>query len=320
MISIVIPVYNEEENVIPLYKSIKETMLPLNTDFEVLFVDDGSTDNTLPNLKKILSNGEGGGFLRVIELQRNFGQTPALLAGFENIRGDIVVTLDGDMQNDPFDIPKMISSLNDEYDVVCGWRKNRHDNIMKKFPSKINNFLNKKLNNVTIHDSGCTLRAYKRETIDDLQLFAEGHRYIPAILANKGYKLTEVETNHLPRIKGKTKYGFRRLFRGFLDLLTLGLLNKWGTKPMHLFSRWFLASSILGTLAVIWMFLERFLFYHIWDYYLGPVSILSNPLLIVSLLLFGFGIQSLFIGFIAELYVRNSSTVKNSYQIKKEWN
>lgn len=319
MISVVVPVFNEEENVIPLFSSLKETLLQIGDTFEIIFVDDGSTDNTMKNLQKILANGNGENHLRVLELERNYGQTPALLAGFHQVKGDIIVSLDGDLQNDPKDIPKLLSELNGTCDVVCGWRKNRHDNIFKKIPSKINNFLNQRLNQVAIHDSGCTLRAYKREAIEDIQLFAEGHRYIPAILANKGFKLSEVETNHHPRTKGKTKYGLGRISRGFIDLLTLRALHKWSKKPIHFFSRWFLAFTFLGFLSTIWMFLERFLFYRIWNYYLEPILIFRNPLLFVSVLFFLSGIITLFFGFLAEILVRKTTDTKNSYSIKKEW-
>ena len=188
MISIVIPVFNEEDNVTPLYNSIYEVMTDIGEPFEVIFVDDGSNDETLMHLQGILANGHSNGNLRIIELQRNYGQTPALLAGLSKIRGDLVVTMDGDLQNDPKDIPKMLKALTDEYDVICGWRKKRHDNAFKKIPSKFNNFLNRKLNDVDIHDSGCTLRVYRREAVDNLELYAEGHRYIPAILAKHGFR------------------------------------------------------------------------------------------------------------------------------------
>lgn len=319
LISIVIPVFNEEENVTPLYKSIKEVMGEIGEKYEVIFVDDGSRDNTLPNLQKILANGAGKGVLRVLELQRNYGQTPALLAGLEHTKGDIVITLDGDLQNDPKDIPKFLEELNGNCDVVCGWRKSRQDNFLKKLPSRFNNFLNRKLNNVDIHDSGCTMRAYRSEAVKGIQLHAEGHRYIPAILANQGFQLSEVETDHKPRIMGKTKYGFKRLFRGFNDLLTLRVLNKWATKPGHLFNFCAVIFFFVSLLSGIWTILERVVFYRFWSFYSEPILIRSNPFLIIGLLLFLFGVLLLFIGFLAELFYRKTTDSKYSYQIKKEW-
>ncbi|MBK5113718.1 MAG: glycosyltransferase family 2 protein [Candidatus Heimdallarchaeota archaeon] len=318
LISIVIPVFNEEDNVVPLFNSIRDVLTNIQRDFEVIFVDDGSTDKTLSNLKSVLDNGVEKDTLRIIELQRNFGQTPALLAGLANIKGELVITMDGDLQNDPQDIPAMLEALTDEFDLICGWRKNRKDNALKKLPSKFNNLLNRKLNNVFIHDSGCTLRIYRREVIEHVQLFAEGHRYIPAILAQQGYRLGEVVTNHRPRTNGKTKYGFKRLFRGFIDLLTLNAINKWGEKPIHLFSRWSLLFMLVSFLTFCWTILERVAF-RFWDFYSELVSIRSNPLFILSFSLFLFGILLLFIGFIAELLLRSSYNSKESYKIKKEW-
>ncbi|NHJ31651.1 MAG: glycosyltransferase family 2 protein [Asgard group archaeon] len=319
LISIVIPVFNEEDNVVPLFNSIRDVMTNIQRDFEVIFVDDGSTDKTLLNLRTVLDNGVEKDTLRIIELQRNFGQTPALLAGLANIRGDLVVTMDGDLQNDPKDIPQMIDALTKEYDAICGWRKNRKDNSFKKLPSKFNNFLNRKLNNVFIHDSGCTLRVYRREAIEGIQLYAEGHRYIPAILAKQGFRLGEVETNHRPRTNGKTKYGFRRLFRGFIDLFTLNAINKWGKKPIHLFSRWVSLFIMISFLTFCWTILERVAFFRFWSLYTEAVYIKSNPLFLISFILLLFGILLLFFGFIAELLLRNSFDSHNSYKIKKEW-
>ena len=319
LISIVIPVFNEEDNVVPLFHSIRDVMTNINRDFEVIFVDDGSTDKTLPNLRAVLDNGVEKDTLRIIELQRNFGQTPALLAGLANIKGELVVTMDGDLQNDPKDIPAMLDALTEEYDVICGWRKNRKDNAFKKLPSKFNNLLNRKLNNVFIHDSGCTLRVYRREAIEHIQLFAEGHRYIPAILAQQGYRLGEVVTNHRPRTNGKTKYGFRRLFRGFIDLFTLNAINKWGKKPIHFFSRWSILFMLVSFLTFCWTILERIAF-RFWDsVYTEAISIKSNPLFILSFSLFLFGIILLFMGYIAELLLRSNYNSNESYKIKKEW-
>lgn len=320
MISYVIPIYNEEENVIPLFESINEIMQEINQPYEVIFIDDGSTDKSLVNLTSELNNGYEKGVLRIIELQGNYGQTSALLAGFANVKGDIVVSLDGDMQNDPRDVLKMLEALTDDKDVICGWRKNRQDNIFKKLPSKLNNFINQNLNNVNIHDSGCTLRIYRKEAIENLQLHAEGHRYIPAILAHQGFRLGEVVTNHKPRINGKTKYGFGRLFRGFIDLVTLGMIHKWEKKPMHFFALWsslfFLSSFFCG----LWTLFERVLFHRIWPDYYEPILIKTNPQLIISIGLALFALLLLFLGYSTELLMRKNTNSHQLYQIKREWN
>jgi hypothetical protein len=175
------------------------------------------------------------------------------------------------------------------------------------------------MNNVHIHDSGCTLRVYRREAIEGIQLYAEGHRYIPAILAKQGFRLGEVETNHRPRTKGVTKYGFRRLFRGFIDLFTLNAINKWSKKPIHLFSRWSGFFMFASFLIFCWTILERVAFHRFWPIYTEAVSIKSNPLLVISFITFLFGILLLLVGFVAELLLRNSFDSHNSYKIKKEW-
>ncbi|MHA1210888.1 MAG: glycosyltransferase family 2 protein [Candidatus Heimdallarchaeota archaeon] len=319
MISIVIPVFNEEENVIPLFTSIVDVMSESDREYELIFVDDGSRDNTLNYLKSLLESGDGQGILRIIELRRNFGQTPAMLAGLAQAKGQFVVTMDGDQQNDPNDIPKLIEALTDEFDVICGWRKNRKDNMLKKLPSKINNRINRRLNNLEIHDSGCTLRIYRREAIEDLQLFAEGHRYIPAILAQQGFLIGEIVTNHRPRTLSKTKYGFKRLFRGFIDLKTLNILNKWGNKPIHFFSLWASVFFLASFLSSIWVLLERVAFHRFWSYYPLPVNINSNPLFFISFGVAIIGLLLLFMGFITELLLRKSYDSHKSYKILKEW-
>ncbi|MEA2071006.1 MAG: glycosyltransferase family 2 protein, partial [Asgard group archaeon] len=214
MISIVIPVFNEEKNVVPLYTAINKIMQEISMPYEVIFVDDGSKDNTLRNLKRLQNNGITVGTLRIIELQKNYGQTFALLAGLHNTRGDKIITMDGDQQNDPKDIPRLLQELGKGYDVICGWRKERNDSIMKKVPSRINNFLNRKFNKIAIHDSGCTMRAYRKKALIDIELFAEDHRYLPAILAKKGNTIRELEVTHNHRKNGKSKYGINRLLRG----------------------------------------------------------------------------------------------------------
>jgi hypothetical protein len=227
--------------------------------------------------------------------------------------------MDGDLQNDPSDIPVLYEALTEEYDVICGWRKNRKDNIFKKLPSKFNNFLNRRLNNLHIHDSGCTLRIYRRAAIENLDLYAEGHRYIPAVLAKKGFKIGEIETHHRPRTMGKTKYGFKRLFRGFIDLLTLNALNKWGSKPSHLFSLWSGIFVVISSLLGIWTLLERVAFHHFWKLYPEFLPIRTNPLLLIGIGVFLFGILLLFMGFITELLSRKLTDTSKSYIIRKEW-
>lgn len=318
-ISVIIPVYNEEANIVQLFNELKETLQSMKKSFEILFIDDGSKDQTLAKLKELLSEGDAENYLRIIEFRKNFGQTPALLAGFNQAKGKYIVTMDGDLQNDPADIPRMFKALTDEVDVVCGWRKNRKDNWLKKIPSRINNWLNRRLTGVEIHDSGCTLRLYRREATQNLPLFAEGHRYIPAMLAKQGFRLTEIETNHRPRVKGKTKYGAKRLFRGFTDLITLFLIHRWGSKPIHLFSQIGLFFLFFGFLSGLWLLCEKYLFWLFWSKYQWNHPISQRPLLFLCILLILTGVQFFFFGYLAELIARGTQDPKESYSIRREY-
>ena len=222
-LSVVVPVFNEEGNVNQLFYEIKKVCSSMMSegnikDYEVIIVNDGSRDRTQVFLEKIKSNEKK---LKIILLRKNFGQTPALKAGFDNATGDVIVTMDGDLQNDPKDIPALLAKLNEGYDVVSGWRHNRKDRFGKKFSSMIMNKLRKTLIGDSIHDYGCSLKAYRKECIKDLQMFGELHRYITAYLHIKGYKIGEVKTNHRPRKSGQTKYGFSRGINGILDLVFL---------------------------------------------------------------------------------------------------
>ena len=206
MLSIVIPVYNEEESLPSLYSELQEVLSSLNIQYEIIFINDGSTDKSLSVLKEIYSKDSS--HIKIIDLRRNFGQTAALLAGFQHARGDLVLSLDADGQNDPHDIPLLLNTLTEEIDVICGWRYPRHDPFFRKIlPSRVSNFLNRKINNLDIHDSGCTLRLYRVEAVKNLSLMRGEHRYIPAILSHQGFNISEVKVNHRPRVKGKSKYG-----------------------------------------------------------------------------------------------------------------
>jgi len=217
MLSAVIPVFNEEDNILPLFGELKGIMQKITNNFEIIYVDDGSNDNTLLNLLSLFSNEKQ--YLRIIQLSRRFGKSAALTAGFQSIKGDIIVTLDGDGQDDPNNIPNLLSALTGEYDVVCGWRKKRHDSLLtKKVPSKIYNFLNRIFTNSNLHDNNCTLRVYRKKTVKELILPKRAHRCLPMILENRGFNITEISVTHRPRLSGKSKYGLKRLFTGFFDL------------------------------------------------------------------------------------------------------
>ena len=227
-ISAVVPVYNEEKNVARLHQELKEALAEIGGFFEIIFVNDGSTDNTLEELKKLKP-------VKIINFRKNFGQTAAMDAGIKEARGEIVITMDGDGQNDPRDIPLLLEKINEGYDVVSGWRWQRKDKPMKRFLSRGANFLRKFLVSDNIHDSGCSLKAYRKECFDKVDLYGEMHRFIPAILRWRGFKIGEVKVSHRPRSAGETKYDWKRIPKGFLDMTSVWFWRKYSDRPLHLF-------------------------------------------------------------------------------------
>lgn len=278
-------------------------------EFEIIIVDDGSADSSLSVLRneKIDKNMNE---LRIIELRKNFGQTAALLAGFSKAQGEIIISLDGDLQNDPKDIPKFLQKLEEGYDIVCGWRKKRKDSVFKRIPSKISNYLNRRLNRINIHDSGCTFRAYISDAAKGLKLTGEGHRYIPAILSYQGYRITEIPIEHHPRLKGKTKYGSGRLFRGFIDLISLNIFYNYRGRPFLLFGAIGIPMFIVGMISTIFMVYERL-------FLRGSLS--DRPAFFIAVMLCIASLQILLTGVIAELYVRTTINPRETYKIRKEY-
>jgi glycosyltransferase involved in cell wall biosynthesis len=231
-VSVVIPLYNEEENVEVLNERLAETLKSMGCDYEIVYVDDGSTDRTMQLLEELQKKDDN---IVVLCLRRNFGQTAAFAAGFDFARGDVVVTMDGDLQNDPKDIPRLLELIG-EYDLVSGWRKKRQDAfITRRLPSIIANWLISKVTGVGLHDYGCSLKAYRREVVKNLRLYGEMHRFIPAVASWYGVKIAEVETTHHPRLRGKSKYGISRTIRVLLDLITVKFLQSFSTKPIQFF-------------------------------------------------------------------------------------
>ncbi|MFP3254704.1 MAG: glycosyltransferase family 2 protein, partial [Hydrogenobaculum sp.] len=232
-ISIVIPIYNEEESVGTLYEKIVNTMNKLPYDYEIIAVDDGSTDNTLNKLKEIASKDKR---LKVISFKRNYGQTAAMFAGFQHASGDVVITMDADLQNDPADIPILIEKINEGYDVVSGWRKDRKDPFFSRtLPSKIANYIISNATGVYLHDYGCSLKAYKKDIAKNFRLYGDMHRFLPALAKGLGAKITEVPVSHHPRLYGKSKYGIGRTIRVILDIFLVKFLNEYINKPLYAF-------------------------------------------------------------------------------------
>jgi len=305
-ISVVIPVYNEEESIEALYKELKSVLDNIKKTYEIIFVDDGSTDKSFEILEKLHNKDKK---VKVIKFRRNFGQTSAISAGFDFSRGEVIITLDGDLQNDPQDISKLLKKINKGYDVVSGWRKERKDPFLrKKIPSKISNSLSRRLTGVKIHDFGCTLKAYRRKSLEGIELYGEMHRFIPAIVAWKGFKVGEVKVNHRPRKFGRTKYGMTRIIKGFLDLLLVVFWKKYSTRPIYLFGTLGLLLSLVGFLLGMYLTLMK-IFYN--------VSLSERPLLLLAVLLIILGVQFIIFGLLADIMIKIYYRKEKAYNIEE---
>lgn len=298
-ISIVIPLYNEAKNIEILYGSLNQVVRTLGRETEIIFIDDGSTDETfqaLLNLKKLDGN------IRIIHFTRNFGQTAALSAGFDYATGDVVITMDGDLQNDPKDIPLLLQKVEDGYDVVSGWRFKRHDKFLRRLPSKMANWLIGFITGVKLHDSGCSLKAYRSNVVKNLRLYGEMHRFIPALASSRGAKIAEVRVNHHPRLHGDSKYGLSRTIRVFLDLITIKFLLSFLTRPLQIFGLWGLLFSGIGFLICVYLSVIRLVFRQ---------SLSDRPILLLGILLLVLGVQFIGFGLVAEMQTRTYYEVQN---------
>ena len=302
-LSVVVPLYNEEGNAGELQKRIATACQKIGREFEIIFVDDGSKDGTV---KECLDLSP----LKLIQFRRNFGQTAAFDAGIKESRGDIIITMDGDLQNDPNDIPLLLEEMNKGFDIVSGWRFKRKDTFSKRFFSRVANLLRKILINDTIHDSGCALKAYKQECFEDVDLFGEMHRFIPAILELEGYSVGEVKVNHFPRIHGVTKYNWKRAMKGFVDMISIWFWRKYANRSLHLFGGTGIVLSIIGTAILIWMAIEKIFL---------NVSLSEKIWPLMGALLLMVGIQLFVSGILSDILVKNYYKTRNrmNYNIKK---
>lgn len=307
-LSVIIPVYNEEENIIPLFDELNTVLPALHRTYEILFVDDGSTDATFTRLKELHDRDPA---VRIIRFRRNFGQSAAMKAGFDHARGGIIVTMDADLQNDPHDIPALLDRLEQEdYDVVCGWRHTRNDSLSKKTSSRIANRFRTLLTGESIHDSGCTLRAYTRESVAGIELYGELHRYIPALLLWKGYRVGEIETHHRERRFGRTKYSWQRLAKGFLDLIVITFWQKYSARPMHIFGGLGLTMGVLGLGIVLYLGISRLVL---------KTGLTDRPLFLVGLVLLVVGVQFIALGIIADILLKvyHGQNERKTYLVEK---
>ena len=301
-ISVIVPVYNEQENVVLLHTELVSILSGLNHSYEIIFVDDGSTDNTLFELKKLKP-------VHIVSFARNFGKSLALQAGFNVATGEYLFTMDGDLQDDPAEIPNFLEEIKKGSDLVVGWKQNRLDGTSKWLVSKIANFVTGWVTGAHVHDMNCGYKLYKRDVAKGLVLTGDHHRYIPAIVASKGYKVSEKKINHRKRMFGKSKYGnFSRFLKSFFDFIAVVLLGRFGNRPMHLFGMFGSITGFFGFIILVymsWLIIAK-------DEFVG-----DRPLLLLGILLVVVGFQSIVTGFLGELIVRQFGE-KHGYTIKED--
>lgn len=299
IISVIVPLLNEEESVVELSITLKKVLERLRTNYEVIFVDDGSTDSSFLKIKEInhLNNR-----FKCIKFKRNYGKSAALSAGFKTANGDFVITMDADLQDDPEEIPSLISKLNDGYDLVSGWKKKRHDPFIKKYTSKLFNFVTSRLVGLKLHDYNCGLKAYRKEVIKNIKVYGEMHRYIPALAFLSGYKVSEIPVTHHPRKFGKTKFGTSRFINGLLDLITVLFTTKYIKRPLHLFGFAGMLSFLAGFGILAYLTILKFF---------DSIPISNRPLFLVGILFAIVGVQFISLGLIAEMITKNSADNDN---------
>lgn len=302
-LSVVVPLYNEEGNVEELHKKIHEALLKIGKSFEIILVDDGSKDKTLAEAKHCHP-------AKLIVFRKNFGQTAAFDAGIKEAQGDVIVTLDGDLQNDPADIPLLLAKIDEGFDVVSGWRFQRQDPWSKKIPSRIANFLRKMLIHDRIHDSGCSLKAYRRECFEDIDLFGEMHRFIPALLQLEGFRIAEVKVSHHARVHGVTKYNWKRGMKGFVDMIAIWFWRKYSHRPLHLFGGAGVVLAGAGSAILIWMVIEKLVFH---------ASLAQRIWPLIGIFFVLIGVQLFISGLLADIAVRNYYQVRHrmNYTIRE---
>ena len=288
MISVVVPVHNEERSVALLYDELRSALEPLGTSWETIFVDDGSTDGTFAALTRLHNETEN---VRVVRLRRNFGKAAALVAGFDQARGDTVVTIDGDLQDDPAEIPRLLAKLDEGFDLVSGWKAHRRDPLSRRVLSRIFNRVTGAFSGVHLHDMNCGLKAYRADVVHGLRLYGELHRFIPVLAHYRGFRIAELPVNHRPREHGRSRYGVERYLRGFLDLLTVSFIGRYRHRPLHLFGGLGLILGTLGTITLVYLTVLKGLGHAIGE----------RPLLMLGVLLLVIGMQFFSLGLISEM-------------------
>lgn len=308
-ISVFLPVYNEEPNLLPLHAKLDDALKRLNRTAEIIYVDDGSTDGSLKVLRKVAESDKR---VRVVALRRNYGQTAAMAAGIDAAQGEVLIPMDADLQNDPADIIRLLDKLDEGYDVVSGWRKNRKDKMVtRKIPSMIANRLISWIGGVPLHDYGCSLKAYRREALQDVRLYGEMHRFIPIYASWAGARVSEIPVEHHPRTMGKSKYGLSRTLKVVFDLMTIKFMASYQTKPIYVFGSFgMLAFSVSVVAGLYAVFLKLF----------HKADFVQTPLPILAIVMFAVGIQFLLMGLLAEMLVRtyHESQEKSIYAVREK--
>jgi glycosyltransferase involved in cell wall biosynthesis len=310
-LSIVIPVFNEEENIPPLHAQLTRALEPLDLSYEIIYVNDGSTDGSNAALRRVASPDRRA---KVINFRRNFGQTAAMMAGFDHARGRVIMPMDGDLQNDPDDIPRLLAKLEEGYDIVSGWRKDRQDKeVIRKLASRMANRLIAAMTGVKLHDSGCSLKAYRAEMLKGTRLYGEMHRFIPALANLMGARICEVPVTHHPRKFGKSKYGLKRAVKVVLDLITVKFLADFSTKPLYMFG----GIGVVLFAAAVLAGCET-----LWEKWAWGVYVHNNPFILIAVFLATLGINFIVMGLLAELIVRtyHESQGKPIYHVRDTLN
>jgi glycosyltransferase involved in cell wall biosynthesis len=307
-VSVFLPVYNEEPNLPPLHKKLDEALKALDRTAEIIYVDDGSSDGSLKVLRDLARLDTR---VRVVALKRNYGQTAAMAAGIDAAKGDVLIPMDADLQNDPADIVRLLEKLDEGYDVVSGWRKNRQDKVVtRKIPSMIANRLISWIGGVPLHDYGCTLKAYRLESLSSVRLYGEMHRFIPILASWEGARVAEIPVAHHPRTMGKSKYGLSRTFKVVFDLMTIKFMASYQTKPIYIFGTFGMLAIALSFIAGIWATFLKF-----WE----GVSFILTPLPVIAVVMLAIGVQFLLMGLLAEMLVRtyHESQSKSIYAVRE---
>lgn len=302
-LSIVIPLMNEEESLKNLHQQLKETLSEMDVLYEIIFVEDGSTDNSFKILSELHKDNDN---IEVIKFRRNFGKAAALQAGIKSARGEFIITMDADLQDSPKEIPRFLAELDTGLDIVSGWKKTRYDPIHKTIPSKIFNWATSLISGIKIHDFNCGFKIYRREVFDHIKLYGELHRYIPVLAGWKGFRVGEITVEHYPRQSGQSKYGIERLPKGLFDLLTIYVTRKYESRPLHIFGILGLISGFLGVSALTYLTI-------LWCLDMGPIG--NRPLLFFGILLTLFGGQLVSFGLLAEMISKSENRHEDPYVV-----